>query len=195
LPLALVIALAVHGWLGSPTLRRRSAALAGVGLVTVGSLMAGWPPAWERLPGRFLVSGFESGVTPEGLDAARWAGEQLTPNSRVAADATNATLFSTAGNLDLVRDISPLFYSTRFRAQDRELVLDQDIRYVVADDRLTQQLPASGSYFPVDPQAFRHTEPLDPQGLAKFDDVPGVSRVFDSGHIVVYDLQDSSYDE
>ena len=49
--------------------------------------------------------------------------------------------------------------------------------------------PASG---PVDPNANRYRTPLPMPALDKFDDA-GASRLYDSGDIVVYDLQGSDY--
>jgi hypothetical protein len=57
------------------------------------------------------------------------------------------------------------------------------------DDRLSRQLPASGAYFLVDPQAGRHTHPIPAGNLTKFDTVSRVNRVFDNGHIRIYDMR------
>jgi hypothetical protein len=54
-------------------------------------------------------------------------------------------------------------------------------------------LPASGQYFPVDPGVGPYPHPLPRADLAKFNRLPGVARVYDSGDIVVYDLEGSAY--
>ncbi len=54
-------------------------------------------------------------------------------------------------------------------------------------------LPASGQYFPVDPNVGKYTRPLPLADLTKFDHVPGVARIYDSGNIVIYDLKGSAY--
>ncbi len=54
-------------------------------------------------------------------------------------------------------------------------------------------LPASGQYFPVDPNVGKYTRPLPLAGLTKFNQVPGVARIYDSGNIVIYDLKSSAY--
>jgi len=54
---------------------------------------------------------------------------------------------------------------------------------------MAQQLPAAGAYYPGDPDAGHHVDPLPLAGLLKFTDVPGVSRVYDSGDIQIYDMR------
>ena len=51
------------------------------------------------------------------------------------------------------------------------------------------RLPAEGGYYPGDPDTGKHTAPLPRAGLTKFDGVPGVSRVYDSGDIEIYDMR------
>ena len=47
--------------------------------------------------------------------------------------------------------------------------------------------------FPIDPNAGTYTHPLPPADLAKFNAVPGIDRIYDSGNIVIYDLMGSAY--
>ena len=74
---------------------------------------------------------------------------------------------------------------TRSVAQQAQL---QGIHYVLADLRLTRNLPVSGSYWFMDPNAGRYTHPLPLIDMSKFNSAPGVTRIFDSGDIVIYDL-------
>jgi hypothetical protein len=150
--------------------------------------MTGWPPAWERVPGHYLVSGYESSVEPQGVAAATWAGAHLTPDNNLAADLTNYTLFGTYGRQNAIRQIAPLYLSSSFDGADRRLVSDLTIRYVVSDSRLSEQPPASGSYFPETPGTASASRPLSLSALRKFDHVPGASRIYDDGVIVIYDL-------
>jgi hypothetical protein len=69
----------------------------------------------------------------------------------------------------------------------------QSIGYILVDQRLATTLPASGQYFPVDPNAFRYKHPLAAAGLTKFNHVAGVNRVYDSGNIVIYGLGGAGY--
>jgi hypothetical protein len=178
--------------------RRGAAAVAGATavatLVMLASITSGWPPYWERLPGKTRVSGFESSVTAEGIASARWAHRLLGPGNRFAADEDNYTLLGTYGDEGAVRGTGGLYYSRHFRPADRKLVAETDVRYLLTDRRLTRQLPASGSYFPDDPRAGQHTRPLPKADLTKFNHVAGIRRIYDSGNIVIYDLRGSRYE-
>jgi hypothetical protein len=92
-----------------------------------------------------------------------------------------------------VGDDGYLYTSPAFSPADARQVQAQSIRYVLVDLRLSTMLPASGQYFPVDPNAGTYTRPLPRAGLAKFSRMPGVARIYDSGNIIVYDLAGSAY--
>ena len=56
--------------------------------------------------------------------------------------------------------------------------------------RLTEELPQTGVYFDrSELNEGPHERPIPAAYLTKFDSVDGVSRVFDSGNIRVYDLR------
>jgi hypothetical protein len=163
------------------------------GVLFLGGLAGGWPPAWERLPGGFQVAGFERSVEPQGVATAQWARQVLGHDNRFAADLTNYTLLGTYGEQDVIRQGATLYYSAGVSPEDQQIVASTSLRYLVVDRRLAEGLPASGRYFPDDPQADKHTVPLPLEDLTKFDAVPGIRRIYDSGDIVIYDLSRSSY--
>ncbi len=167
-------------------------ALGAGGLLTYGAVVSGWPPAWERLPGPYLVAGFERSVDAQALAVAAWAPRALGPSQRFGADAGNAPIIGTYGRQDVVRNLAPLYTSSSPTAADIALARTTAVRYLLVDERMAQQLPASGAYFPVDPNANRYRHPLPLAPLEKFDSA-GASRLYDSGDIVVYDLQGSDY--
>jgi hypothetical protein len=169
-----------------------TAVVAAVTLVLNG-LVNGWPPYWERLPGPFQVAGAERSVGPEQVASAHWALELLGPHNRFATDEGDLPVLGGYGNQDTVGDDGYLYTSPAVTPADARLVQDQSIGYVLVDRRLSEMLPASGQYFPVDPNAGKYTRPLPSAGLTKFNVVPGVARVYDSGDIVIYDLEGSAY--
>ena len=159
-------------------------------IAMIGGITSGWPPYWGRIPANHMVvDGYENAVDPEGVAAAYWAQGELPPGTRVAADDTNYTLMGPYGQLTTVSGTATLYEAPQLRAADRDEIVADRVQYLVADRRLSQQLPAGGSYFPSDPWAFRYTAPLPPANLTKFNDVEGVGRVFDSGNLVIYDLR------
>jgi hypothetical protein len=171
---------------------RDVAALATGGVLSVGAVTAGWPPWWERLPGPYLVAGFERSVDAEATAASVWTHHSLGSNQRFGADAGNAPLLASYGNQDVVRNLGPIYTVSGPTSDVLSLVKSSAVRYLLVDGRLAKMLPASGAYFPVDPNANRYRAPLPQIALDKFDDA-GASRLYDSGDIVIYDLQGSDY--
>ena len=80
-------------------------------------------------------------------------------------------------------------HSPKWGLRDQQILQSLSVDYLWVDVRMAQQLPASGSYFPVDPQAQRHTEPVPLAQLVKFDHIPGLSRLYDCGDIRIYDMR------
>ncbi|MGH3321231.1 MAG: hypothetical protein ACRDN9_13860 [Streptosporangiaceae bacterium] len=195
IPVAYVLAVAAAPLLVG-MIRWRARWVVGVTLAAVlflGGLATGWPPYWERLPGRFLVDGFESGVSPQGVAAAQWTRHALGPGNRIGGDFTSYLLMGTYGNQDVVREAAPLYYGPRFSPADRTLVARASLRYLMVDHRMTEQLPVTGAYFPADPRSGHYRHPLAPEALNKFNRVPGVDRIYDDGPILVYNLGGSRY--
>jgi hypothetical protein len=158
-------------------------------LLMVGARVGGWPPYWEQLPGPHLVSGFERSIDSEGIDAAVWTQDWLGPRNRVAADLTGVTLVSTYGAQDPVAEAYQLYYDPTWGLDDELLLTSLGVDYLWVDDRISQQLPASGAYFLIDPRTGQHTSPIPAGNLTKFDSVAGANLVFDNGHIRIYDMR------
>ena len=81
-----------------------------------------------------------------------------------------------------------------YRPADAELARQESVRFLLVDLRLSRALPASGAYFQEDIElgrTYRHRLPV--AGLTKFSHIAGVSRSYDSGDIVIYDLKGSPY--
>jgi hypothetical protein len=69
-------------------------------------------------------------------------------------------------------------------AQIGRLALD----YVLVDDRMTRQRPATGLYFPGEGTGRRYPHPYPAARLAAFAADPLYSRLYDNGDIQVYDV-------
>jgi hypothetical protein len=186
IPVGYTLAMAAAG-LGWARLRpgRLMAAVA-AGVLLVGGIAAGWPPYWERLPGRYYVDGFESGITPEGIAAASWARAALGPGRRIAADFTNYLLLGSYGDQDPVGDLDALYCGPTWTAGDAARANQQAIGYLLVDLRMSEQEAITGGYF-ADSSAVCPS-PIPRQYLTKFDAVPGLDRIYDSGNIVIYAL-------
>jgi hypothetical protein len=178
--------------------RRRAPVVVAVTVVAalvlvLNGLVNGWPPYWERLPGPYQVAGAERSVGPEQVASADWALAVLGPGNRFATDEGDLPVLGSYGDQGTVGDDGYLFTSPVFTQAAAQQVQAQSIGYVLVDRRLSEMLPVSGQYFPVDPNVGKYTRPLPLAGLTKFNHVPGVARVYDSGNIVIYDLKGSAY--
>jgi hypothetical protein len=176
---------------GDPRLVNVALAVIGTGILVVlavGGIAGGWPSYYARLPGPYRVSAYERSVDEHNLDAAAWAAAKLPRGGGVASDDFTESMFSSLGNQAYQRNLADLFLTTTYTGADRTLVKNKRITYVVADRRTTEQLPAAGYYFSPDPHQGNYKKPLAPASIDKFNSVPGVSRVFDDGTIVIYDL-------
>jgi hypothetical protein len=170
-----------------------AAAVVATLVVVLNGLVNGWPPYWERLPGPYQVAGAERSVGPEQVASAEWVLAALGPGNRFATDEGDMPVLGSYGDQDPVGDDGYLYASPTFTSAAAQQVQAQSIGYVLVDGRLSQLLPASGQYFPVDPGAGMYTRPLPLADLTKFNHVPGVARIYDSGNIVIYDLEGSAY--
>jgi hypothetical protein len=161
------------------------AALIAVTMLMFDGLANGWPPYWARLPGPYQVAAYERSVEPEDTAAARWSLTALGPGNRFAADFGSYSILGSYGYQNPVRDVGYLYTSPVFGPAQASGVQAQSIRYLLVDRRLSQMPPVTGQYFP-DDNGRAYTHPIPPADLAKFNHVPGVSRRYDSGNIVIY---------
>jgi hypothetical protein len=193
-PAAYIAALAVAQLTGTAVRwKARTAAaamLATVLLLMFDGLVNGWPPYWERLPGAHQVAGSERSVGPEEIATARWALSALGPGNRFATDVGSYPLLGSYGDQDPIRNVAYLYTTPAYGPAERSRAAAQQIRYLWVDRRLSQSLPAIGEYFPVDPRSGKYHHPLPAAGLSKYAHISAVSRIYDSGNIAVYDLND-----
>jgi hypothetical protein len=190
-PAAYIAALAV-GHLAIVAVRRMKRTVAVAMLVVVltlffDGLVNGWPPYWERLPGPHQVAGSERSVGPLEIATAQWTLSVLGPGNRFATDFGSYPVLGSYGDQNPLRAVAYLYTSPVF-SQALSAAQAQHLRYVWVDKRLSESLPAYGQYFPVDPDAGKYTHPIPAADLDKFNGAPGVSRIYDSGDIVIYEL-------
>ncbi len=168
----------------------------GAAIMLMGGITVGWASN-GRLPGPYLVASGTRSIEAQGIAAAEWSGATLGPNHRVAADDTNTQLFGSYGQQEPESGaingylVPELFFSPTFGQAERDIIGGDKIQYLVVDHRLTTALPTDGVYFEKDEATVPHyMAPLNLASLTKFDSVEEISRVFDSGDIVVYDVRE-----
>jgi hypothetical protein len=158
-------------------------------VLLLSSVVTSLPEWWQRLPGRFWVDAFASGIDSVGTSRATWAASHLSPGARYFGDTTSAILLSTYAQLDPIQDPGSLYYTAEFTAENLELVRNQSAVYLDVDLRMAKYPPVRGLYFPVDIEEGERRSPIDPAALLKFDTVRGISRIYDSGFDRMYDLR------
>lgn len=196
-PVALIAALAFTKLVNTRALRRLAppaiaAVAAGVLALQFDGLANGWPPYWERLPGPFQVGGVERAVGPEEVATGNWTLSELGPGNSFAADFGIFMVLAGYGDQNpLFQDVAYLYTSPKYTPAIAAQASAQNVHYILVDRRLSQSLPVSGSYFMGDTGTY--SKPIPAADLTKFDHLPGVPRVYDSGDIVIYNLQGPGY--
>ena len=200
LAIAFVLTLGpVQRWLSGVVSWRRSAAVTlWATILFTGGFILGSGPSWARLPGPYLVSADLRTIEPESIAAAKWALAYLGPGNRVAADRVNGLLMVSYGlqrpltDVGDQLDVSPMYFSSEFGEQAQAILDKGHIRYVIVDYRLSTGLPRVGVYFQsVEPSAYLHKTPIPREALAKFDQLPNMRRVFDSGDVVIFEVHET----
>ena len=177
----------------------RAVGVAGFGVLVLGTVILGTSPA-SRLPGPYLVGADDRSIDGESIEAATWARDELGPDRRIAADRVNRLLLGSYGMQRVVLHHSEgvetwqLFLSPGIGRAEQATLVQINLAYLLIDRRLSDSLPLLGFYYE-EGEIFneRHTSPISPAVLGKWDTDPAVDRVFDSGHLQVYDVRRLSH--
>jgi hypothetical protein len=163
-------------------------------VIFAGGVIAG-APLLSRLPGPYLVAAESRSIEPEGLQTATWVLNELGPDNRLIADRTNAKLLGAIGLQYPVTSANEhigtayVMFARTLGPAEIAVMRAARIKYVIADLRLSTDLPAYPFYFEsAEPDAGNHKVPIPIEALEKFEGRPGVSRIYDSGDIRIYDV-------
>lgn len=192
--ISLVIALGVmEMWLFyRPAIVRSLVATVYLTTIFIGGVVVGFPP-WARMPGPFHVGGDTRAIQLQGIESASWMRDVLGPGHRVISDGTNRKLLGSYGRQFMVGGVSWVYFSPIVGDLELSTLEKNEIQYLVVDRRLSTALSITGAYFESgEPQAGNHKEPMNLELLEKFDSVPWVDRLFDSGDIMIYDVSAAS---
>jgi hypothetical protein len=171
-------------WLG------RALTAGALAIVLVGGAIAGWP--WDSQLARPVRAHSEDGPTISSppLAMAEWAEENvshgvfgaLTADARLLLEPGDKKVLSDF-TADLV-DIIPARVLTDYQVA---LLHSHHIRFVVVDLRAVATDGIRGFFLT---EAGTPKSAWLPRSTAtKFESVPGVTRIYDSGSIVIYDLE------
>lgn len=173
----------------------KAAFVAFVVVIILGGAVIGTAPA-TRFPGPYLVGADSRSIDNESTAAARWTRELLGPNRRIAADRVNRLLMGAYGQADVVFHGSggvetwQFFLSAGVGPLEVARMTTARVDYIVIDRRLSTSLPLVPFYYE-EGEIFegRHTTPVLPSVLGKWDAVPQVDRIYDSGDVQLYDVR------
>lgn len=179
------------GWLLARTALTAVALLTFVGAFLLGELQA------TRQPGPYLVGAEDRSVSPQGLAVADFAAAHLPPRSRVLTDRTTATLVGSYGGMDPIFgrydgiSLPRVLFAPRFEHADERVIHGQSLSFVIVDRRLSREPPLIGYYVESDETgAYVRKKAVGPRVLEKLRAVPGVSKIYENGAIVVYDTSE-----
>lgn len=195
LALAFTLAIGVSEfWLQArPSRLQRMTFIVWAAVIFAGGLIVGWGGD-GRQPGPYMVVADTRSIEPQGISAARWASTFLGAENTVFTDRINRQLMGSYGLQNPILgssgnyDVSLILLSQNLEIA-KEIIRAKKVEYLVVDWRLSYDLPAVGVYFDEgEPFTNAHTSPIDTKLLTRYDTVPQVSRVFDSGDIWIYDV-------
>jgi hypothetical protein len=175
-----------------------------VGILVFGGVIAGWPQGLDlQQPSLAQVGSFI--IVPEGQAVAQWSLAALGPGNRMGSDPSNARLLLLYGNQVAYSsskpDIQDVLRTPTFPKWQLQELQNNSIGYLVVDRRLVSRDAMTGYFFNPSSTAeislntgglkagfLNGSQLVDPKVSGKFDQVPGVSRILDSGDIIIYDF-------
>lgn len=215
-PVSVAFRLTIGGWeIGN---RMGTFVFMGVGLVVAVSIVRFWqgpaPTGWRRIApalalavivmggvtaasidpirGPYRAAADPQSIEPLGIETALWTRQWLEAGNRFTADRVNRLLLASYGRQDVkVKvegvDVSRIFKSDELAAGDLYVLARSDIDFLLVDRRLSMSPPVLGFYF--EPWEAGKGTVLSAAALLKFNDVQGITRIYDNGWIVIYDLR------
>jgi hypothetical protein len=156
-----------------------------------GGLIAGWPPR-ARLSRPYIISTGGYLVRPQIVTVSEWMLEYLGPDNRIAASKADAKVMGAHGQYPFTDNgpIKNMFLSDGFGRSERKSLLRRDIRYVVSDRKNVSWDNMIGYYF-YNRFTTRSSDLrlIEPQIFGKLEGIEGITRMLDSGDIVIYDVE------
>ena len=173
-----------------PRLGRIAVAVA-FAVLLEGGIVAGWSSN-VVLGQTDAVAVGDTTIRPQGLVVTRWAQDVLGPRHRFAADASNARLLAAYADEFAISgtnpDVQAVIRESKLEGWHVRLLARLGIQYVLVDKRRVSEDELSGAFFAnaSSPPSWRRTFPA--RSVHMFDRQRSVSRLLDSGNIVVYDV-------
>ena len=162
-------------------------------VVAVGGAISGWGTVAVRA--EYHLEGDSLSIEPMGIDAASWTLRWLGSGNHFTADRDNKVLLATYGRQHIITGVlndpsaAYLYISSVVSRQLLDEIKQANIDYLLVDMRMTTRRPYLSEFFEQGEPKEIESRTLDPESLLKWDNEPGVSRVFDDGWIRIYDVR------
>jgi hypothetical protein len=155
-----------------------------------GGVISGWPTNL-RLASPYRVKTAGSAIDPPSTAAARWTTKAIGTFNRIGAEPSDARLLLVYGPQEAVAgvfpDIDDVLHTPTIESWQPDLLRQLQIRYLMVDNRKVSSDVLAGYFFAPIGSAGAAERP--PEARDKFEHVSWSDRVFDSGSIVLYDIQ------
>jgi len=161
-------------------------------VIFVGGCIAGWPPRLiTQQPSLVKIDNFI--IEPQGTAVARWFLSEFGPGNRMGADPVNARLMLSYGNQFALEgsypDIRDIVRLPEFPDWQKEILQKFSVRYIVMDHRAISRDNMAGYFFDaVGGDQALNSPLIDQKTYDKFNRLPSVNRILDSGAITIYDF-------
>ena len=173
-----------------------SGVVLGVVVIFAGGILAS-TIAPTRLPSPYDPGVAEVPYDTESLAAAAWAADTLGPGHRFAGDSAGGALFGSVGRQALVAStkddvilISQLFLTPYFGGNERAILRDGKIDYVLVDRRIAGSEPIKRFIYETwERQVVDYGSSVSSETVNKFSSLPEASKEFDSGNLQFFDVQ------
>jgi len=190
----MAMALVVAAWLAPRIQAFGALVVPGVVLLILGGTLIGSGPDWQRVPGPYLAGAEQRSVDSETVAVAQWAGTYLPTDSRVAADVTFSRVIPNFGPATTITQpagfdsMTPLFIAHSIDQEVLELILHNDVDFIVVDTRQVGQTARSGAFFEGGTGYGPDAQTVKRDQVEKFEDQEGFDLVLD-GPVKVYDVR------
>jgi hypothetical protein len=166
-----------------PVLRNLTISL-GLTLIFLSGIVIGLKPDW-RLPGPYMPESATRSIEAQGLSGAEWVRDTLQPGNRFGADKINMLLMGSYGEQHMSKTLSGgvdvywILYAPEINERQIESINRGRVEYIIVDQRVFSPSRIRGFYRDVTPE----------QALQKFEREELFSRIYDSGDIVIYNVE------
>ena len=147
----MAMALVVGAWLAPRIQTFGALVVPGLVVLILGGTLIGSGPDWQRVPGPYLAGAEQRSIDAETVAVAQWAGTYLPADSRVAADSTFSRVLPNFAPVTTITQpagfdsMTPLFIAHSVDQQVLELILHNDVDFIVVDTRMVGQTVRSGA--------------------------------------------------